>query len=36
MIKIMDKIHLMVDKTLHRTLRAQHEPTKTEGENQKV
>jgi hypothetical protein len=34
MVKIMDKIHLMVDKTLHRKLKAQHEPTKTEGENQ--
>ena len=25
----------MVSKTLHRKLKAQHEPTKTEGENQK-
>jgi hypothetical protein len=25
MVKIMDKIHLMVDKTLHRKLKAQHE-----------
>jgi hypothetical protein len=35
MVTIMDKIHLMVDKTLHRKLKAQHELNKTEGENQK-
>jgi hypothetical protein len=29
------QIHLMVDKTLHGKLKAQHEPTKTEGENLK-
>jgi hypothetical protein len=32
----MNKIHLMVDKTLHRKLKVQHELNKTEGENQKV
>ena len=31
----MDKIHLIVDKTLHRKLKVQHELNKTEGENQK-
>jgi hypothetical protein len=36
MVKIMNKIHLMVDKTLHRKLKVQHELNKTEGENQKV
>ena len=35
MVKIIDKIHLMIVKTLHRKLKVQHEPTKTEGENQK-
>jgi hypothetical protein len=35
MVKIIDKIYLMVDKTLHRKLKVQHELTKTEGENQK-
>jgi hypothetical protein len=35
MVKIMNKIHLMVDKTLHRKLKAQDEPTKPEDENQK-
>jgi hypothetical protein len=36
MVKIMNKIHLMVDKTLHRKLKVQYELNKTEGENQKV
>jgi hypothetical protein len=35
MVKIMDNIHLMVDKTLHRKLKAQHDLNKTEDENQK-